>query len=315
MLAEQLRSGLAETSHDGAIAFVDAAGDVIARYGDIERPFFIRSSAKPFQAFVSQDAGSGLEPLELAIACASHRGFPVHIALVASMLEQAGLDESHLGCPTAWPLSPVAARLVQRDGATAKRSIWHNCSGKHAGFLRACVAAGWPIDSYLDPDHPLQRRVVDFVSQLGGYPVEPVGVDGCGAPVLRTTVRAMAVLFSRLAFEPALHGVFEAMHRYPALVGGNGEGDSEIATVIHGAAKGGAAGCIGVAGSGRFGLAVKSWDGSGLIASLAAAAALNEVGILSQVARDALETTIHPPVFGGGEAVGRYEATFTMDLT
>ena len=314
MLARQLRSGLVETFHDGAVAVVDGTGRVIARSGDIDRPFYLRSAAKPFQAFVSQDAGADLRPTELAIACASHRGFPVQVSLVESILGSAGLGESNLRCPPDWPLSPDAAGIVRARGARAKRRLWHNCSGKHAGFLRACVARGWPIESYTDPDHPLQRRVIAAASEFGSRSVEPVGVDGCGVPVLRTTGRAMATMFSRLAVDEDLAGVFAAMHRYPALVGANGEGDSEIAVATNSVAKGGAAGCLGVAISGRLGVAVKSWDGSGVVAALAAAAAMDRLGVLSASALDALEVVIRPPVLGGGRTVGWLEPTFELEM-
>lgn len=277
---------------------------MLAHAGDIDTPFYLRSSAKPFQAFISQESGAKLEPLELAMASASHRGHPVHVALVESMLEAAGLDESSLQCPEAWPLSPDAARRLHIAGESRQRRIWHNCSGKHAGFLRACVGSGWPVDSYLSPDHPLQKRIIDFVSELGEHPVEPVGVDGCGAPVLRTTTRAMALLFARLACDPSLRGVFESMHRYPALIAGNGEGDSTIAMSINAAAKGGAQGCIGVAVDGRVGVAAKSWDGLGDIAEVAAVAVLDQLGELTGTARSALAETARPAVLGGGNRVG-----------
>lgn len=315
MLARQVRSGLAETFHDGAIAVVSTDGDLVAGHGDVDRPFYLRSSAKPFQAFVSQEAGAALSPLELAIVCASHRGFPVQIALVESVLAGAGLDEGALQCPHAWPLSPVAARLVVGSGARARRRIWHNCSGKHAGFLRACVAQGWPVESYLEPDHPLQRRVIATVSEFGSHRVEPVGVDGCGAPVLRTTSLALARMFARLATEPSLSEVFGAMHRYPALVGANGEGDTEIATATNSAAKGGGAGCVGVAVAGLLGVGAKSWDGNGSIAYLGAVASLAELGVLSHTALESLEPVLHPPVLGGGMRVGRFEPVFELDLT
>ena len=137
------------------MAVLSADGSVLASFGDIDRPFYLRSSAKPFQAAVSQEAGARLDALELAMAAASHRGYPVQIALVESMLDRAGLDESSLRCPHDWPLAPGAARLVASKGATSPRRVWHNCSGKHAGFLRACASQGWPLDSYLSPEHPL----------------------------------------------------------------------------------------------------------------------------------------------------------------
>ena len=314
MLAEQLRSGLAETTHDGAVAVVDRDGDLMAASGDIDRPFYIRSSAKPFQATIAQESGANLSPLHMAMACASHRGFPVHIALIRSMLEDAGLDQSDLRCPEDWPLGVGAREMTMRTPGSTKRRIWHNCSGKHAAFLRACAASGWPTESYLSPEHPLQRSVIAFVSELGEFPVEPVGVDGCGAPVLRTTTRVMALMFARLATEPRMSDAYTAMHRYPALVGGNGAGDTEIAIATNSAAKGGAAGCLGIALAGRVGMAVKSWDGSGLVAGVGAVSALEQLGYLTPTAANVLEPVLRPPVLGGGSPVGTYEPRLRLEL-
>lgn len=312
MLAVRVRSGLVETVHDGAVAVVDADGGLIARSGDIDRPFFLRSSAKPFQASVVQDAGAGLAPVELAIAAASHRGLPAHIAIIASVLAGGGLDQSDLQCPPAWPVRDSATGLLVMAGHKMPRRIWHNCSGKHAGFLRACVAQDWPTDTYLEPNHPLQERIVEFVSDLGEYTVTPVGVDGCGAPVLRTTTRAMALLYARLGSEPSLRSVFDVMHRYPALVGANGEADTSIATAVHGVAKGGAQGCLGVGLASGVGIGVKSWDGFFDIAGVGAVAALDALGLLSSTARHWLEPISNPPVLGGGDPVGATESRLEL---
>ncbi|HSM44831.1 MAG TPA: asparaginase [Acidimicrobiia bacterium] len=313
MLAEQVRSGLAETRHEGAVAVVGRDGALVASFGDIDRPFFLRSSAKPFQAAISQESGADLSRLEMAMACASHRGFPVHIALVDSMLHRASIDQSALGCPPDWPLAPSARDLVHRSGASGKRRIWHNCSGKHAAFLRACVGSGWPLDSYLSPDHPLQRRIIDFATELGEYPAGPVGVDGCGAPVLRTTTRAMGLMFARLATETRLSPAFDAMHRYPALVGANGECDTEIAIATNSVAKGGAAGCLGIAVEGRIGIAVKSWDGLVPVAGIGAVETMRWLGELTPTGFAALESVLRPEVLGGGAPVGAFEPRLTLE--
>jgi len=313
LLAEQIRSGLVETSHDGAVVVVGEDGAVLGAFGDIDRPFYLRSAAKPFQALVSQEAGARLTPLELAVVSSSHRGFPVHLAIVSSILAGAGLDEEALRCPPAWPINDAAMRLVARGGAVAPRRLWHNCSGKHAGFLRACVASGWPTASYLEPDHPLQVRVRAVVAELSGHSPEPVGVDGCGAPVLRTTTLAMARLFGRLGAEERLSPVFTAMHRYPALIGANGQGDSAIATAAYAAAKGGAEGCIGIAFGSGLGVAAKCWDGSGEVAALAAVSALAQVGAIGGAVVTALEEVARPPVLGGGERVGIVEPRFRLE--
>ena len=301
-----------ETTHDGAVAVCDSKGNLVASYGDIERSFFIRSSAKPFQALASQESGADLAPRELAMASSSHRGYPVQIALVRSMLAKASLSEEDLQCPPSWPLADSAALGVAASGATGPRRVWHNCSGKHAGFLRACRASGWDTGSYLDPGHPLQRLVVELIEDYGGHPVEPVGVDGCGAPVLRTSVRAMARMYAHLGDDPRLAAVYDAMSAYPGLVGGTGEGDTEIAVAVDAAAKGGAAGCIGVALSGQGSVAVKSWDGRHEIAYLAAIEALRQVGMMGDTALGVLSGVARPVVLGGGREVGRIVPTFEL---
>ncbi len=305
MLARSVRSGLVETYHDGTVAVCDTDGSVLHSRGDIDRPFYMRSSAKPFQAAVSNRYAS-LEPLELAMACSSHRGHPVQVALAAATLSKAGLSADDLRCPADWP-SPGAAGRLWRQGHDRPRRIWHNCSGKHAAFLSACVARGWPIDSYLDPDHPLQVEIVELVSDMSSYAVTPVGVDGCGAPVLRTTARAMATAFARLAAVPDLAPVYGAMHRYPALVSENGGGDSSIATAIDAVAKGGAQGCIGVALRQGIGLAVKSWDGIYDVAVVAAIAALTDAGLVAGYPVERLSDRARVPMMGGGGVVGHLE--------
>jgi L-asparaginase II len=123
----------------------------------------------------------------------------------------------------------------------------------------------------------------------------------------------MATMFARLAGDPDLTEVFTAMHRYPALIGGNGEGDTEIAIANDAVAKGGAAGCVGVAVRGRLGVGAKSWDGLGTVANLAAVTALDQLGVLSPAGRAALATLGSPVVLGGGLPVGRMLPTFTLD--
>ena len=64
-----------------------------------------------------------------------------------------------------------------------KHKLLHNCSGKHAGMLLACVRAGWDPATYLRASHPLQRRVTRPVQRATGIEDLAMGVDGCGVPV------------------------------------------------------------------------------------------------------------------------------------
>ena len=307
MLSASTRSGLVETVHDGAIAVVGADGDLIASSGDIHRPFYLRSSAKPFQAHVAQREGAALRPVELALASASHDGNPVHVAIVEEMLDTFGLGAEDLGCPPDWPASGSAVRTLARQGHERRRRVWHNCSGKHVAWLRACKERGWSAIDYLDPAHPLQLLIFRSISEFGDYSVAPLGIDGCGAPVLRTTARVMALLFARLGSLPELRAVFTSLHRYPALVSGTGNGDAAIATAINAVAKSGSGGCLGVGLDRRFGIGVKSWDGIEGVATVAAVAALEALGALTQVASERLAAIGRPLVWGGDQVVGEME--------
>ena len=74
--------------------------------------------------------------------CASHNGEPIHVGAVRALLERAGLEPDALRNPPGWPLDPEAMAASQHQ-----RKLLHNCSGKHAGMLLACVRAGWdPAD-------------------------------------------------------------------------------------------------------------------------------------------------------------------------
>ncbi len=305
ILATVIRSGLVESIHHGAIAAIDASGTVLAAEGDIDREFFVRSAAKPFQATVSQELGADLVPEQMAVACGSHRGQPVHVELVRFMLAQVGLDESYLRCPLSWPAAPSAQRRVVANGYKEQRRIWHNCSGKHAAMLRACVAQGWSLDDYLDPAHPLQQAVFETMREVGGLDPGPVGVDGCGAPVFRGTVRSLATAFARLS-EPRFSHAWTAMHRYPALTCDQGEPSAELATALDAVAKAGAEGSLGVSLHEGVGLAVKAWDGSSRPTGPAMVAMLRRIGRAGYSIQ--LDSVERSAVFGGGRQVGEIRA-------
>lgn len=298
-----VRSGLGESNHDVDVCAVDPAGNELLSSGDPDRPMYYRSTVKPFQATVAIEAGVDVPPEHLALMCASHSGWPEHLAIVGALLESMGLDEGALQTPPAWPLSKGAEDLQQRRGAASRRSIFHNCSGKHAGMLAACVAAGWPTDSYREPGHPLQTRVLDLITEVTTIEARPPGVDGCGAPAARGTVRSLARGFSALTFDARFVSVADAMSRFPALVADNERSDGLLARWWGGPVKAGAEGSIGLSRHG-VGISAKARSGSGTAAVAAAVIAADRLGMVSDAMRDALAGVTEPVILGGGEPVG-----------
>ncbi len=248
-----VRTGLTESTHDVAVCAVDSFDREVYRSGDPDRPLFYRSAVKPLQATVALEAGIDLPPEHIAVASSSHSGWPAHLAIVRSILGSSGLDERALQCPAVWPLSQGARDLQFRRGVDAPRRIFHNCSGKHAAMLAACVAQGWPIETYLEPAHPLQRRIVELVAETTGISPEPVGIDGCGAPTLRGSVRGLAHAFAQLSSADRFDRAADAISRFPALVADNARADGHLARWWGGPVKVGAEGQIGI---GRHGIGI-----------------------------------------------------------
>jgi L-asparaginase II len=306
VLVGVVRCGLVESQHPVAVVVMDAAGRIAYASGDADRPFFLRSTAKPFQAAVSQAAGAALDSEELALAAGSHAGQPIHVAMVRAMLGQAGLEERHLVCPPAWPSSEAAYRRAVAGGLREPQPVFHNCSGKHAGMLRACVAQGWPLD-YARPSHPIQERAAAAVAEATGERLGPPGVDGCGVSTFRGTVGGLARAYARLAGGPDLSDVAAAMSRFAALTSDGESPQAQLARWLPAAVKGGAEGSLGMALAGGLGLAAKSWSGQGAPAVVAAVAVLDRLGFLSRHAREMLTPVSAPPVLGGGLPVGRIE--------
>ncbi len=310
MIARSVRSGLVENYHRGEVVAVDAGGGVVGRWGGLGRRFYMRSAAKPFQAQVSLDRGARLSDEELAVACASHSGEPVHMALTRQILTGAGVGEQDLRCPPDLPMGPQARDRLFATGGAAPAPIYHNCSGKHAAMLAACAASGWPTAGYHEADHPLQVHNLTEITEALGEAPEPVGVDGCGVPTFGVTVEAMARAYAWLAVADRYRRVRDAMHRYPALTSGTGRPEAKLAAGLGLVAKAGAAGCIGVAVPGRLGLAAKADDGSFDAAVVAAAEALRRLGLVPDTAAPRLDGVATMPVLGRGEPVGRLEPAF-----
>ncbi len=308
-IAHVVRGGVVESVHHGHVVGLDASGDVAVRAGDPDVTVFARSSLKPLQAVAMLRSGLDLDGELLALACASHNGEPVHLRGALSILTGAGRSEADLQNTPDLPLD-VTASLAWRTSGRSNEPLAQNCSGKHAAMVATCVAAGWDTDTYLSPDHPLQRAVRSVVEELTGDPVEHTTVDGCGAPLFSCTLSGLARAFARIA-RAAAEGdgsaearVGQAMNAHPFMVGGT---DRDVTTLMAGVpglvAKDGAEGVYAVAlGDGRA-VALKVLDGAQRPRPVVMVAALCALGVDAPV----LDRVGSVPVLGHGEPVGAVE--------
>jgi L-asparaginase II len=299
ILVELTRGSLVESVHRGALAVADADGQIVFSLGDIDSAIYPRSSLKPIQALPLLESGAaeafGLSDEEIALACASHSGEPMHTERVKAWLTRIGCTASDLACgPHPVRYEPVWEAMVKAGEAPTR--VHNNCSGKHTGFLT--VARHWDIATagYERHDHPVQRAVAKALNDLSGISGEFAwGVDGCAAPNFALPLSGFARALAKLARpeslqEPrasAARRIVRAMTTHPELVAGTGRACTIFmrAAQRRAAVKTGAEGYFaGIIPERGWGVALKVDDGAGRAAETAMAALLNALGLLGESA-------------------------------
>ena len=294
------RAGLVESRHRGIAALVGPDGKLVDHMGSAKRVIFPRSAVKPLQAVAMRRAGLKLTGEQLAISLASHHGTAAHTDLVRQVLAGAGLTEDALQCPVAWPSNAAA-----RSAATEETRLAFNCSGKHAGFLATCVAAGWDTETYLDAEHPLQVLIREVLEEYSQEPILLSTVDGCGAPLHTITVEGLARAFGKLASDEV--EIVDAMLASPWAVGDTKSPDALV--MQHGmVAKLGAEAVFAIGLRDGRGVAVKIADGSLRAAPLVALKLLQRNGLLDATTYDQLADELTVRSMGGSVELGRLSA-------
>jgi L-asparaginase II len=157
----------------------------------------------------------------------------------------------------------------------------NNCSGKHTGMLAYARMRGLPIVDYNNPEHPVQKSILDTLSAMCGMESGQVeiGMDGCSVPNFAIPLFNAALGFARLCDPRSLaqeraaacRRITSAMMANPSMVSGTGRFDTRLMEVCSKRilAKGGAEGYMamgimaGVLGaeSPGIGIAFKVADG------------------------------------------------------
>ncbi|WP_085522796.1 asparaginase [Tuberibacillus sp. Marseille-P3662] len=317
---EDYRGGTLENVHPSIVCAVNDQGKSIFKRGDVSHPTFYRSAMKPIQAIPAFRSGViedyGLSEREAALFTASHRGEVYHQEALASLIEKLGIDEEALICGEAYPLNrqPRHNCLWHQQ---PKRKLYHNCSGKHLGFLAASRAFDWGMDRYQDLNHPLQQEILRLVSELSETRVADIqsGKDGCGVPVHAVPLKNMALSYLKLACPDLIQD--EATASAVGTIGRVMNGQPEIiashqficAALLHDdniIAKGGAQGvyCFALRKE-RVSFALKVLSGSEEVWPLLVASLLEEIAYDNQATIDRLRSLRSPVIRNdSGEPVG-----------
>lgn len=305
-LVELTRGPIVESAHWGALAVVDSRGRLLASLGDPYLVMHLRSTAKPFQLLPLIEEGAverfSLTPEEIAIMCASHSGTDEHVAVIARLQAKMGIEEKELQCGVHPPFhEPTWQAMLQRNEAPTPNR--HNCSGKHTNMLAQAALLRASRDDYLDPQHPVQQRILHTLAEM--CTIAPadirIGIDGCSAPVFALPLYHAALGYARLC-DPvelppqraqACRIITSAMTAAPFMVAGPGRFDTLVMEIGAGKiiAKGGAEGYQGIGlmpgalgpGSPGIGIAFKIADGDsgGRARPVVAIEVLRQLGVLN----------------------------------
>lgn len=243
-ILELTRGAVVESAHLGSIVVVDATGKLLHFWGNPLTTSFLRSSAKPFQVIPFVEHG-GVEHFqftagELAISCASHQTAQIHLDTVKSMQSKVGIEEGHLMCGAHLPEDAAMLKHVIKHDIHPTPNF-NNCSGKHTAMLAYAKMRGLPLDTYLNPAHPIQQDILNVVSDLCKIEAEKIelGIDGCSAPNFALPIIHSALGFARLC-DPrelgesranACRRVTSAMVSHPEMIANHGEFDTELMKV------------------------------------------------------------------------------------
>ncbi len=254
---EVTRGRIVESIHFGAAAVVDSGGRLLAWLGDSKLITFLRSSAKPFQAlpFIERggDQAFHLTSKEVALICGSHDGTDEHVEVLKGIQAKVGVQESDLLCGV-HPLSHVPTVEAMQARGEVLSPNRHNCSGKHTGMLAAARMRGLPIADYVNPEHLVQKTILETLAEMCSLKVEQieVGIDGCSAPNFALPLYNAALGFARLCDPRALQAeratacrrITQSMMANPFMVAGPDRFDTRLMETCSGhiVSKGGAEG-------------------------------------------------------------------------
>lgn len=328
VLVEEYRGGMHENTHMGVVCGINEKGEVIYSVGDENHMTFLRSAAKPFQAIpVIQngiDEKFGLTSEEAALFAASQRGESYHLEALESILHKTGIEEEEFYCCPTYPLNDEPKAEYHRKHGE-KRKIFHNCSGKHSGFMALAKVLGHEVDGYWKLEHPVQQLSLAAMADMANYPKEDIGIgiDGCGFPVYVIPLQHIAQAYLKLAcpdlieqreMREAVVKVANYMNAHPEMIASH----DFICTVLLAdpniVAKGGAKGVYGFAlKKERMSFALKVMDGSELVWPNIVASILEQIGYENHETIERLYALSSKVIINdNGEVVGERKTVFQL---
>ncbi|WP_430592131.1 asparaginase [Humidisolicoccus flavus] len=309
LLAVVRRGDWDESLHFGIAALLDPSGTVVQSIGASAEPILPRSTLKPMFAATMLQLGLECSDQQLALVAASNSRSSFHIRIAEGFATALGLEESDLGCP---PMAPRAGG--------EPRKFAHMCVGKHIAMASTARTFESDLDK-LDPEHPLQQRLLADLEVVCGEQSTGTTIDGCGAPVHGLSLEALGRGFWSLGTRnpdldeqhaDALLRVGAAMRGNPEVVQGEGLPDTVISQRTGSIVKFGAEAVFAVVAPDGATAVCKIADGGTRAAPLVALTLLEQHGSLPEGTVESMCKELGLEVLGGTEVIGAIEARLPL---
>lgn len=311
-LVEVRRGSTVESVHYGHFAVVSPSGELLDGAGNPDLVTFPRSSLKLIQAIQLVESGAAdhfkLGAEHISLSCASHKGESFHINTVSEWLGRIQCTSADLKCGPDLPRNTDAMESVLSSGGK-RETIYHNCSGKHTGFLSVCKHCGHDPNGYHNMDHPVQQRFIDDLSLLTAEDARGYswGIDGCTLAAPAMPIVAMAGAMARMASteslaqskRDAIDRVLNAVADAPAYISGTNQLATDLCVATKGRIilKPGADGYyVAIVRDQGIGVALKIADGASRASSVAITAVLRRIGALDAREEQEVAALAYPDV-------------------
>ncbi|MBT3778171.1 MAG: hypothetical protein HOF20_06320 [Pelagibacteraceae bacterium] len=206
------RGNLTESIHDIKCYLGSINNEELYSTENNDDVIYPRSSIKIFQGipFATSKAIDifNLNKKQVALSCSSHCGENFHIKEIKNWLIKTKLKPSNLKCGIHNPLDKKTSEEIFKANLKPFQ-VHNNCSGKHLAMLSSCLANKYPIENYVNFDHPHQNNIRNIFSKFTESKIikKNFGIDGCSAPQYAFKINELATALINLF--NSYHGNFE----------------------------------------------------------------------------------------------------------
>lgn len=349
-VVEVQRGNLMDCLHLGAIAITTVNDYLAYACGNTDLEAYMGSTANPLKALALLERGGigifNLTDREIAVLCSTHDGSDEHVAVIKSIQQKTGIQESDLRCGIQRPRHIATGKALQARGEHPSPNH-HPCSGEHMLMLMLSLLLRAPKENYLDSDHPVQQLILKTISEMTGVRTGDirVGSEDCSAPTYAVSLQKSAMSLARLmdprGLSPeradACATITRAIRNNPVMVAGSRCFDTRLMQITNSTmlVKSGGSGTMGMAilpntmgkVSPALGITFKILDGShpavfseksevdeDLVAPMVATEILRQINALNPTELQQLAPFAGGPLFNSqNQEIGTYKPIFKLE--